>query len=97
MASQPNSFFEGFSGRLLDDFNPEKLNWKDEIKYVGALAGSVTGSYVSTQLSLSLLLRIATVIGSAYSGAMLATVGYGILSSLAEMEATEETPDEPEG
>ena len=75
---------DNLSFDFLSDLDLSNINWEKEIKYVGALAGSVTGSFVSTQLSWSLGLRIATVVGASYSGAILATIGYQVLQKLAE-------------
>ena len=72
----PQDSNTGFSFDILDQVDFSKIDWEKEIKYVGALSGSVIGSFVSTQLSWSLGLRIATVVGSSYSGAILATLGY---------------------
>lgn len=73
--------FDPFKGLGFND-----IDWEKEAKYVGALAGSVTGSFISTQLSWSLGLRIATVVGLSYSGAIAATVGYQVYRYLAEEE-----------
>ena len=73
-----------FSFDFLKNLDMSNIDWEKEIRFVGALSGSVIGSFVSTQLSWSLALRIATVVGSSYSGAVLATVGYQLLKQMAE-------------
>lgn len=87
--SKDNQKKEGdsFSFDVLSDLDLSSVNWEKEIKYVGALTGSVIGSFVSTQMSWSLGLRIATVVGGSYSGAILATIGYQIVQKLAEDKA----------
>ncbi len=82
----PNNITDDFSFDILKDLNLGNIDWEKEIKYVGALTGSVTGSFLSTQLSWSLGLRIATVLGCSYSGAILATVGYQLYQKLTEEE-----------
>ncbi len=82
----PNNIAEDFSFDILKNFDLSNIDWEKEIKYVGALSGSVIGSFVSTQLSWSLALRIATVIGSSYSGALLATIGYQVYQKLSKEE-----------
>ena len=78
-----------FSFDILTDVDLSEIDWQKEIRFVGALSGSVIGSFVSTQLSWSLALRIATVVGSSYTGAVLATAGYQLLMQMAE-EAEEQ-------
>ena len=80
----PEHSADGYSFDILQNLDLSNIDWEKEIKYVGALSGSVIGSFVSTQLSWSLGLRIATVVGSSYSGAILATIGYQIYKKLAE-------------
>lgn len=80
----PQTITDDFSFDILKHLDLSKIDWEKEIKYIGALSGSVTGSFLSTQLSWSLGLRIATVLGCSYSGAILATVGYQLYKKMAE-------------
>ena len=82
----PGNLADDFSFDILKNLDISNIDWEKEIKYVGALSGSVVGSFVSTQLSWSLGLRIAAVLGSSYSGAILATVGYQVYKKLTEDE-----------
>ena len=82
----PENITEDFSFDILENLDLSQIDWEKEIKYVGALTGSVIGSFVSTQLSWSLALRIAAVVGSSYSGAILATVGYQLYQKISEEE-----------
>ena len=85
MEKNPNdSPGEAFSFDFLSDLDVSNINWEKEIKYVGALTGSVVGSFVSNQMAWSLGLRIATVVGGSYSGAILATLGYQLVQKLSE-------------
>ncbi len=87
----PGPVSESFSFDFLNRFDIHSIDWEKEIKYVGALSGSVIGSFVSSQLSWSLAWRIATVVGGSYSGALLATLGYQIVQKLSE-ETAGKTP-----
>lgn len=89
--NSPQSISENSPFDFLNRFDFDSINWEKEIKYVGALSGSVIGSFISSQLSWSLGWRIATVVGGSYSGALLATLGYHIVQKLAE-EKSNETP-----
>ena len=64
----------------------DQINFEKEAKYIGALTGSVVGSFVSTQLSWSLGLRLVSVIGGSYTGAFLATMAYQVIEELASEE-----------
>ena len=76
----------GISFDFLKNINLDDLDYEKEFKYVGALTGSVVGSFVSTQLSWSLGLRVLSVIGGSYSGALLAGIAYQVLEELAREE-----------
>ncbi len=80
----PKSITDDFSFDILKSLSLDNIDWEKEIKYVGALSGSVIGSFISTQLSWSLGVRIAAVLGSSYSGAILATLGYQLYQKLTE-------------
>lgn len=82
----PENIAEDLAFDILKNFDLSHIDWEKEIKYVGALSGSVIGSFVSTQLSWSLALRIATVVGSSYSGAIIATLAYQIYQRISEPE-----------
>lgn len=89
MSKQDNpseNITDDFSFDILKNLDITNIDWEKEIKYVGALSGSVIGSFVSQQLSWSLGLRIATVVGSSYSGAVLATVGYQLYKQMTQEE-----------
>ena len=62
----------------------EAINFEKEAKYIGALTGSVLGSFVSTQLSWSLAMRLVSVIGGSYTGAFMATLAYQLIEELAK-------------
>ena len=78
---------DAFSFDFLNELDLSTINWEREIKYVGALTGSVIGSFVSTKMAWSLGIRIATVVGGSYSGAILASLGYQLLQKIAENES----------
>ena len=71
---------------FLKKIDLDNINFEKEAKYIGALTGSVVGSFVSTQLSWSLGLRLVSVIGGSYTGAFLATIAYQVLEELAAEE-----------
>ena len=56
---------DDYSFDILGQLDLNNIDWEKEIKYIGALSGSVTGSFISTQLAWSLGLRIA---GNAIDG-----------------------------
>lgn len=85
----PKSISDDFSFDFLGKADFTSIDWAKEIKYVGALSGSVIGSFVSTQLSWSLGWRIATVVSGSYSGAIIATLGYQLIQKLAEEKQEE--------
>ncbi|MEZ4701369.1 MAG: hypothetical protein R2834_13615 [Rhodothermales bacterium] len=68
----------GFPFEALNDLrvNLESVDWERELKRVGALAGSVVGSFVSSRMALSLGMRIVTVVGGSYGGAIAVTLAY---------------------
>ena len=81
----PSIFAEsGLSFDFLKEINLDELDLQKEARYVGALAGSAVGSFISANLSWSLGLRVITVIGGSYSGALLAGLAYQVLEKLAE-------------
>lgn len=71
---------------FLKKLDLDAINFEKEAKYIGALTGSVLGSFVSTQLSWSLAMRLVSVIGGSYTGAFLATVAYQVIEELAKEE-----------
>ncbi len=74
-AGEPQS---GFSFDALNNLgiSLDQVNWERELKRIGALSGSVIGSYVSSRMALSLGLRLVSVVGGSYSGLIAATVAY---------------------
>ncbi len=86
----PNFADSGISFDFLNQFNLDDLDLEREAKYVGALTGSVIGSFVSGHLSWSLGLRVVSVISGSYTGAFLGALAYKILEELAaEDEGTD--------
>lgn len=74
---------------FFEDLDFNAVEWNKEFRTVGALTGSVVGSYVSQRLAFSLAMRVVTVVGASYSGAILAGAAYMAWEHLNNLEEEE--------
>lgn len=76
----PNDLYERLRGSI------DTIDWERELKRVGALSGSVIGSFVASRMSLSLGLRIVSVVGGSYGGMLAVAAAFEVWNLMKERD-----------